>query len=452
MDSTALKSYVRASRSCLALTLILGLLSGCTTPTSPRPTSYPPAPTMDDCLRQYGTACYRPTQLRRAYDLDSLYGEGLSGSRQTIAFIEFYGSPTIRQDLGQFDKAFHIPPPPDLNIISPVGPIPSFDSSPTRNIWAGETSLDVEWAHAFAPKASLLVVQVPYGPQEAVLAGATHAVAAVKYVVDNRLAQIICQAGAFAEERFPPGSIVSLERTYEDARAHNVTILTAAGDTGPTAYRSAGRDVYLHRAVNWPADSPLVTTLGGTQLSLNRAGARTQADVVWNQDSAAGGNSLGPPEAAAGGRSSAFPRPSYQDGVRHVAGSRRSIPDISMSSAYDGALIVFHGFLGARSGWFTSGGTSGAVPLLAGVIAIADQAAGHPLGLLNPVIYRLALSDSPGIVDITRGSNNVMFAQGGRTHSVNGWNAVPGYDLASGLGTVDARHLVDELAPKSSAA
>jgi subtilase family serine protease len=107
---------------------------------------------------------------------------------------------------------------------------------------------------------------------------------------------------------------------------------------------------------------------------------------------------------------------------------------------------TYQSFPGQPAGWYVDCGTSEATPLFAGIVALADQLAGHPLGLINPRLYELAAQHAPGIVDVVSGSNTVSFRQGGALRTVPGYTARPGYDLASGLGTVDAALLVPELA------
>jgi subtilase family serine protease len=200
--------------------------------------------------------------------------------------------------------------------------------------------------------------------------------------------------------------------------------------------------VFLHRSVYWPATDPLVTAVGGTQMHLTAGGEHIQPDTVWNDT-----NLSGSPAATGGGRSVVFKRPGYQDGVAGVVGPARGIPDISMSAAVDGAALVY---LDARlnhiAGFTLFGGTSEAAPLMAGIVAIADQYAGHGLGLLNPALYRMYAAHDPGLVDVTAGTNTVTFRQGGAEHSVLGFDAAAGYDLASGTGTVNAALFVPELA------
>jgi subtilase family serine protease len=141
-----------------------------------------------------------------------------------------------------------------------------------------------------------------------------------------------------------------------------------------------------------------------------------------------------------------FSRPSYQNGVRNVVGNQRGVPDISMSAACNGSVDTYGSFGGAPVGWSPACGTSEATPLFAGIVALADQVAGHPLGLINPALYRLAAEGAPGIVDVRSGNNTVSFSQGGHEHTVRGFTATQGYDLASGVGTVNAAYFVRELA------
>jgi subtilase family serine protease len=131
--------------------------------------------------------------------------------------------------------------------------------------------------------------------------------------------------------------------------------------------------------------------------------------------------------------------------VAAVVGNRRGVPDIAMSGACNGAVDVYQGFPG-QVGWFPTCGTSEATPEFAGIVALADQVAGHPLGVVNPALYALAAAGAPGIVDVTQGDNTVTFTQGGTATTVTGFPARAGYDLASGVGTVDAAAFVPELA------
>jgi subtilase family serine protease len=120
-----------------------------------------------------------------------------------------------------------------------------------------------------------------------------------------------------------------------------------------------------------------------------------------------------------------------------------------MSAACDGAVDVYQGFAG-QVGWFPTCGTSEATPLFAGVVALADQVAGHPLGVINPALYEMSAAGDPGIVDVTSGNNTVTFKQRDQLITVSGFNARTGYDLASGVGTVNTALFVPELAQAAS--
>jgi len=209
--------------------------------------------------------------------------------------------------------------------------------------------------------------------------------------------------------------------------------------------------LYTHPAVGWPASDPLVTAVGGTQLALLADGSRTQADRVWDDSTnyALNDATTGSPGPAAlatgGGKSAVFARPSYQDSVAGVTGAQRGIPDISMSAACSGPVDIYLSFPGIPAGWTAVCGTSEASPLFAGVVAMADQVAGHSLGLINPALYALSAAHAPGLVDVTKGNNTVSFLQP-LLVIVQGYHAGPGYDLASGVGTVNATLFVPELA------
>ena len=401
-------------------------------------------PSTADCVVSAGIPCYAPFQLQQAYDLKPLYARGLTGRGRTIVLVDAFGSPTVKADLKKFDTDFGLPDPPRFDIIQPAGAVPPFDpTDPDMAGWAEETSLDVQWAHSIAPGANLLLVETPVSETEGVQ-GFPQIVMAENYVINHNLGDVISQSFGATENTFPSvGSLLKLRSAYFNAYFHRVTVLGSSGDTGPTDYMLNGTDLYTHRVNSWPSSDPLVTSVGGTQLHLDAQGNRTAPDNVWNDQAL-----FGTAAAGGGGLSQVFARPQYQDGVRRVVDGRRGTPDISMSAAVDGGVLVYIGFTGGDGitpGYYIFGGTSEASPEFAGIVAIAGQYAHHRLGLLNPKLYELAGHHAPGIADITLGSNTVTFTQNGQTYTVPGFQAVSGYDLSSGLGTVDANHLVPEL-------
>jgi subtilase family serine protease len=411
-------------------------------------------PTTAFCEHKYHIACYSPIQLQRAYQLPGLLGHGITGKGQTIVIVDSFGSPTVRRDLRVFDAAFHIPPPPALTIIRPAGRVPRYRPTSNRTGWAGETDLDVEYAHAMAPGAKILLVETPTAENEGTT-GFPQIVRAEKYVIDHHLGGVISQSFSATEQTFPTRrSLLALRGAYIDATRKGVTVLAASGDGGAADVKFNQVTYYLHPVTSWPDSDPLVTGVGGTQLRLNAAGRRTAPDRVWNDSFDAATNEFifgdhGPnPLAGGGGTSVIFGRPRYQNGVRVVVGGRRGVPDITMSAACNGSADMYQSFKGQPPGWYPTCGTSEATPLFAGIVALAGQVAGHPLGLINPRLYALSAHHAPGIADILSGSNTVEFRQGGKLRTVHGFSAVPGYDLASGVGTVDAAKFVFELAGK----
>jgi subtilase family serine protease len=414
------------------------------------PLSRPPGTAF--CERNYGIVCYRPAQIQRAYDLPRLYREGVTGRGQTIVIVDSFGSPTVQRDLAAFDRATGLPAPPSLKVIQPAGKVPAYRPDSNREGWAGETDLDVEAAHAIAPGASILLVETPTSENEGTT-GFPQIVTAEKYVINHHLGGVISQSFSATEQTFPSKrSLLNLRSAYIDAASKGVTVLAASGDSGAADVKFNEVTYYRHRATSWPDSDPLLTGVGATQLHLNGAGDNVKPASVWNDtynQAAAGfvaGHEAPSPLASGGGRSVIFGRPSFQNGVRGIVGSRRGVPDIAMSGACNGGADIYQSFPGQPAGWYPTCGTSEATPEFAGIVALADQVAGHPLGVINPYLYRLSARRAPGIVDVVSGNNTVSFRQGGRPRTVPGFSARPGYDLASGVGTVNAFWFVPELA------
>jgi subtilase family serine protease len=406
-------------------------------------------PTTAQCEAQLDIACYSPAQFQQAYDLAPLYKAGDNGSGETIVIVDSFGFQNIQKELATFDRSFKLPAPPSFQIIQPAGKVPSFNPKkrPQMVGWAQETSLDVEYSHAMAPGANILLVETPV-PETLGVHGFPQIVKAENYVISHHLGTVISQSFAAPEATFPnAASIMRLRSAYINAAKNGVTVLAGTGDAGASGAKTLtpqgfAATFFLHRVVAWPATDPLVTALGGTQLHLDANGNAFEPATVWNDT-----NLFGSPAASTGGISTVFPRPSYQDSVSGAVGKGRGNPDISMSAAVDGAALVFLDGEAAQgpAGFYLIGGTSEATPEFAGIVSIADQVAGHGLGLINPALYQMEAAHDPGIVDVTAGTNTVTFPQGGSEHTVHGWDAVNGYDLSSGVGTIDAAQFVPEL-------
>jgi len=261
-------------------------------------------------------------------------------------------------------------------------------------------------------------------------------VQAENFVIDHGLGDVISQSFGATEQTFPNArSILQLRSAFENARRHHVTVLASSGDSGATDFSLVPNDRYPMRVTSWPASDPLVTSVGGTKLTLDAQGRRLAPDVVWNDS---------PLGATGGGLSSVFARPPFQEQVRRVVDRRRGVRDVRLSAAHSAPVIDYTSFAPFGPGYRLISGTSEAAPLFAGIVAMADQLARHRLGWLNQKLYRLRRQ----FVDVTQGNNSFgpFTNSDGTTHTVLGFPATPGYDLASGLGTVDGARLVVALA------
>ncbi len=405
-------------------------------------------PTTSDCLNLiFGFHCYQPFQLVKAYNLAPLHNDGIDGRGTTILIVDAFGSPTIANDLHVFDKTFGIPDPPSLVIRQDAGPVPPFDvTNGDMTGWAAETTLDVEWSHVFAPGAKIVLEETPVSETEGVQ-GFPEIVKAENFAINHHLADVISQSFGATEQTFPNAqSLLNLRGSFKNAARHHVTVLAGSGDEGATNFQLNLSDLYTVPVNSWPSTDPLVTSVGGTMLTLDDNGNRLQPDVVWNDLNTVGGG------AGGGGVSAIFHRPSFQNDVADITGRMRGTPDISLSSAVDGAVVYYHTYLPSdsmsRNGpWHIVAGTSEATPEFAGIVAMADQVAGHRLGNINSAMYRLEYGEG-GLVDVTSGTTTFgpFTNSDGKTYTVIGASAGRGYDLASGLGTVDALNFVRALA------
>ncbi|MFC5720722.1 S8 family serine peptidase [Streptomyces gamaensis] len=392
-----------------------------------------------ECRAKFKLACYNPLQYRRAYNLDPLYKAGITGKGRTIVIVDSFGSPTIQHDLDVYSKQFGLPST-KVQVVK-WGNVPQFDpKNKDMSGWAGETTLDVEMAHAVAPDAKIVLVETAVAETEGTT-GLPEMMDAEKYLIDHGVGDVITQSFGATENTFPGfdkgdfSSIKNLRYAFQAAAQRGVTVLASSGDGGATDNTADGKGFYKERVNSWPSSDPLVTSIGGTQLHLDEQGDRTAPESVYNDHGAGGG-----------GQSHVFERPRFQNVVRDVVGERRGTPDVSMAAAVDGGAWVYSSYDPDATGWDVSGGTSEAGPLFSGIVALADQAAGHRLGTINDALYALyaqsACDPCTGIVDVKDGTNNSYMG-------VTGYTAVPGYDMATGVGTVDAARFVPALARES---
>jgi subtilase family serine protease len=399
-----------------------------------------PVPFSDaQCEAVFAIDCYVPDQVEAAYNLPALYSHGVNGKGRTIVVVDAFGSPTIADDLLQFDQYLGLGTPP-LRIVR-VGHVPTFDSGNADMVgWAAESTLDVEYAHAGAPAAKIVLVEVAQEDLQ-------HLALAVRYAVQHKLGDVISLSWGEPEQALGRAFVSSYSSIFSQAASSHITIVASSGDSGVSGQDNNG-NYYHHPVASWPATSPFVTAVGGTRLNLNASGARNGPDTAWNDTYSTAVNNFffgndGPnPLATGGGKSAYNGRPSYQNRVRSITGGQRGIPDISMSASCSVAVNVFETFTGGNGGWTASCGTSESAPMFAAIVALAAQVAGHSLGPINPALYALAAGHAAGIVPVASGNNTVSFS--GVT--VHGYSVRHSYNLVTGLGTVNGQDLVPELA------
>ncbi len=364
--------------------------------------------------------CYSPAFIRQAYDFPS-GPSAPTGAGETIVVVEAYGSPTIGDDLASFDAAFDIPAPPSFTVVSASGT--GAEGSGDTSSWAFETSLDVEYAHAAAPGAAIVLAV-------AATDDITDIVAAEQQVIPQYPGAIVTQSFGDDETDFSSlPSFRALHRVFVAATRAGGTVLAGAGDFGATD----GNDYVV---ASYPASDPLVIAVGGTEGmpypdGLWRSPGSYGGEQVWNEGDVY--------DLATGGAPSIlFRAPVWQRGL--TAFRTRTVPDVSFNAAIDGGVDVYDG-----GNVFTGGGTSAGVPQWAGIVALADElrarAQRRPLGFATDDLYRIAGSSrayAEDFHDITEGDN--------RLDSSRGFSAGRGYDLASGLGTPDVANLIADLA------
>ena len=392
------------------------------------------APMDADCRTFIGIPCYSPQEIQNAYGLAPILNAGYTGVGETIVIIVSFGSPTIAEDLKTFDADYGLPDPPSFTVLAPLGTVP-FDPTNSDQVgWAFETTLDVEWAHAMAPGANIVLLTSPVSETEGVQ-GMPEFLLLEQYALKYRLGKIISQSwGATENTLFTPAGqqvFEDFERFYQDAAQQNVTVLASAGDGGSGNADINGM-IYPFPTVIFPASSPLVTAVGGTSLYADTNG-KYQTEIVWNSSGASGG-----------GVSQQFREPLYQkllpNSVQKALQNHRGVPDVAYNADPNTAILVYAGFVPGAVGYYFIGGTSEGSPQWAGIIADANQLAGHPLGFLNLKLYSLSalVGQSLFFHDITNGNNSF--------NGVPGYGATTGWDLASGWGTPNLGKLVGELA------
>lgn len=366
-----------------------------------------------------------PKNFAAQYNLQPLYNSGINGTGVSIAVVGQAEIPS--DDIRAFRAATDLPVA-QLQVIHADG----ITNGSTTAADVAEAETDLEWAGAVARNASLIYVT------------AQNVLDAAAYAVDQNLAPVLSLSYGACEQSFTAADLAAYQGIFAQANAEGITVVSATGDAGAAACDAGSTQATHGLTVNFPASLPYVTAVGGTQLS---AGTQN-SDAL---ESAWSGSSL-TITAGGGGNSALFQKPTWQIGSGVPTDAARDLPDVSFAAslAQGGYQVCVsgncaNGFSAADGTSESAGGTSVAAPAFAGIAALLVQKAGTNLGNLNPELYKLASTQPQVFRDVTTGSNAVACAAGTSgcsTSGTIGYSAVSGYDLATGLGSVDANALV----------
>jgi subtilase family serine protease len=407
-----------------------------------------------------------PDDFATIYNVDDLYNVGLDGADEKLAVV---GQSTIRtSDLDAFRSAASLPARTSANFQQVQ--VPNSGTAVESSGDVDESSLDLEWSAAVAKGATVIFVFTGNSPNFNVFDS-------LEYAVDQNLAPVISMSYGNCEANL--GTFLNvLQTTAQQAVAQGQNIVAASGDSGAADCDLAGATSATHGlAVDAPGVVPEVTSIGGTQFtgdaaatvdpnnascylatsfwsgscSLTSGGSALMyiPETTWND----GATSV---SAGGGGVSTKFAKPTWQTGTGVPADGKRDVPDVSLNASpnHDGYLLCSlgsctNGFRDGTNTFNVAGGTSFGAPGFAGIVAILNQAtqSGGQGSSFNSTLYSMAASHPSAFHDVTTGTNKVPCASGSTNCPTSGtlqigYSAGVGYDLATGLGSVDAFNLV----------
>jgi len=422
---------------------------------------------------QTGNHFITPPDFATIYSVSVLYSQGITGMGQKIAVVG--QSDIVLSDVQAFRSNSGLPNPSNLpTVVHAFGEDPGMLESDID-----EANLDVDWAGAIAYNATVIFIVGDPVHDNGVIDALDYAITTSPIpapVISTSFGE--CEAFAIQD-----GSFSFVESLAQQANAEGITILGPGGDDGAADCDTG--DVSVNGlAVDVPASLPTVTAVGGTEFQ-EGADATGQfwirpscigpacADVVssarsyipegaWNDTNAQFGLTAG-----GGGASSVIAKPAWQTGAGVPNDAARDVPDVSFSASpvQDPYLICSENFNSTTSTFSTTcptsgsfrntdgtldavGGTSVGPPAMAGIVALISQATGHTptngLGNINPILYPLAAHAPTAFNDVAIGNNQVPFSSACGTMSNIGFNAGAGYDLATGLGSINASTLVSQ--------
>src|SRR5579864_2340569 len=420
-----------------------------------------------------------PDDFATIYDVKALYTAGFDGTGVRIAVA---GQSAINtSDIDAFRSASGLPARTAANFT--VTLVPNSGTSTVLTGDVGESSLDLEWAEGVAKGASETFVYVGNSPSMSVFD-------AFIYAIDNNIAPVISMSYGNCEQNLPSSFLTMLQQETQKANLQGQTISAASGDFGAADCGNPGNNpsalpATTGLAVDIPGALPYVTSVGGTSFTGDAAATVSGScaaattywsgscsatsgssalqyipETAWNDTTLAGVNAL---SASGGGASTLFSKPSWQTGTGVPSDGKRDVPDIALAADpnHDGYLLCatdsgsnppqgpcVTGFRDSSSNLNVAGGTSFGAPTFSGIVAILNQKTGSKQGNVNPTLYALAASTASAFHDTTSGNNIVPCGAGTKDCPTTGtaqygFNAGPGYDLVTGLGSIDAAVLAN---------
>lgn len=427
---------------------------------------------------------YQPSEVQTAYNMTPLYKAGLDGTGETVVITDAFGSSTIQADAELFSQVYGLP---DLNstnfqVLRAPGAV---DHPPTRRFvnpsgWADEITLDVEWVHAMAPGANIVLV---IGPNNG-----SDLDEAINYAVVHHLGNTISNSWSSLEGFGNPAQLIRDNRILEAAAVQGIDVNFSSGDFGDNTI------LVGFKTVGFPGSSPFATSIGGTSLALNpddsimfQTGWGLNFTRIANPETQAGSPPTVPPlnfgfqDGAGGGTSLTFPKPAFQSGL---AGTMRMVPDISFLADPETGVEIIETVQtpsGPQPAVFVIGGTSLACPMFSGLMGIAAQKAGHGLGQAAQLVYNLPAGAVADIVPVGSPNNVTGVINGSTIESADAlagpldgtttyysalfqssastrWDVftfgtdsslmtAPGWDNVTGVGTPNGWNFVNALAP-----
>lgn len=379
-----------------------------------------------------------PGDFATIYNLTPLYNAGFDGTGQTIAIVGRTNPSGISANWATFRSTFGLPDNPPVVVVN--GPDPGNQGSNEN----GEADLDVEWSGAVARNATIkFVTSKSTSSTDGVDLSAA-------YIVNNNLAPVMSTSFGLCEALMGSAENAFYNNLWKQAAAQGITSFVSSGDSGAAGCEGGSDSSGSGRGINGLASTPYNVAVGGTQFNdltgdfwntvngANGGSAKSYIpEIAWNESAnVSGGSDLW---STGGGASSIYAKPAWQVSPGVPADGKRDIPDVSLTaSGHDGYRVR------TEEKWYVFGGTSASSPAFAGIMALIVQKTGQRQGNANPRFYQIgnAQYGSGGAVvfhDTTSGSNSVP--------GVTGFPCTAGYDLATGLGSVDATALVNAFSP-----